>query len=164
MDQPEHDEDVSKTRRKREMHELQALGAALVELPDAQLDALGLPDSLADAVREAKRIRAHEGRRRQVQYIGKLMRSIDAEPIRAQLAAIDGGSREAAARHRLLERWRERLLEDDAALTEFAEAHPGADLQELRAQIRNARREQKENRPPRAFRELFRLIREARDP
>lgn len=162
MDPPDQDI-VSKTRRKREMLALQTLGATLVELPDQQLDALGLPDALADAVREAKRIRSREGRRRQIQYIGKLMREVDPEPIRARLAAIDGGSREAAARHRLLERWRERLLEDEVALTEFAAAHPGADLQALRTQIRNARREQKENRPPRAFRELFRLIREASD-
>ena len=161
MDRPEQNEVVSKTRRKREMHELQALGAALVELPESQLETLELPASLADAVRQAKRIPSHEGRRRQVQYIGKLMRSIDAEPIRARLAAIEGGSREAAARHRLLERWRERLLEDDDALTEFAAAYPGADLQALRTQIRNARREQTENRPPRAFREVFRLIRES---
>ena len=163
MGQPEQDL-VSKTRRKREMHELQALGATLVELADAQLASIDLPDSLAEAVREAKRIRSHEGRRRQVQYIGKLMRGIDAELIRARLAAIEGGSREATARHRLLERWRVRLIEDDTALTEFAAAHPGADLQALRTQIRNARREQKENRPPRAFRELFRLIREASGP
>jgi len=163
MGQPEQDL-VSKTRRKREMHELQALGATLVELADAQLASIDLPDSLAEAVREAKRIRSHEGRRRQVQYIGKLMRGIDAELIRARLAAIEGGSREATARHRLLERWRVRLIEDDTALTEFAAAHPGADLQALRTQIRNARREQKEHRPPRAFRELFRLIREASGP
>jgi len=160
MDRPDQDL-VSKTRRKRDMQELQALGATLVELPEAQLGALALPDALADAVREAKRIRSREGRRRQIQYIGRLMREIDPQAIRAQLAAIDGSSREAAARHRLLERWRGRLLEDDAALTAFAAEHPGADLQALRTQIRNARREQKENRPPRAFRELFRLIREA---
>jgi ribosome-associated protein len=162
MDPTEQDL-VSKTRRKREMHELQTLGATLVELADAQLGALALPDSLAEAVREAKRIRSREGRRRQIQYIGRLMRDIDPQLIRAQLATIEGSSREAVARHRLLERWRERLLVDDGALTEFAAAHPGADLQALRTQIRNARREQKENRPPRAYRELFRLIREAGD-
>jgi len=152
------DEPVSKTQRKKEMHALQALGATLVELAAAQLDELELPEELAAAVREAKRIRSHEGRRRQLQYIGRLMREVDAEPIRAQLDAIAGQSAEAAARHRRLEALRERLLGDDGALTDYVASHAGADLQELRTLIRNARREQQEGRPPRAYRELFRLL------
>ncbi|MDH4324154.1 MAG: DUF615 domain-containing protein [Betaproteobacteria bacterium] len=156
-----HDEIVSKTRRKQEMHELQALGAELVALSPAHLERMALPPALAQAVRDARRIAAHEARRRQVQYIGKLMRGIDAEPIRAQLAAVHGGSSVERARHQRLEHWRARLLEDDGALTEFAQAHPAGDLQQLRALIRNARREQAEARPPRAFRELFRVLREA---
>jgi ribosome-associated protein len=155
------EERVSKTRRKQEMHALQALGAALVEIPDAQLASMQLPEKLAHAVREAKSISSHEGRRRQVQYIGRLMREIDPEPIRARLAEIEGSSATATARHRRMEQWRARLVEDDAALTEFARAHPAADLQALRALIRNARREQKEGRPPRAFRELYRVLRAA---
>ena len=153
-----HDEPVSKTQRKKEMHALQALGIELVELGDAQLDALELPDRLAAAVRAAKRIRSHEGRRRQLQYIGRLMRDVDAAPIRAQLDAITGQSAAAAARHRRLEALRERLLGDDGALTDYVASHAGADLQELRTLIRNARREQQEGRPPRAYRELFRLL------
>ena len=153
-----HDEPVSKTRRKKEMHALQALGAALVELPDAQLDELALPEELDAAVREAKRIHSHEGKRRQLQYIGRLMREVDAEPIRAQLDAIAGQSAEAAARHRRLEALRERLIGDDGALTDYIASHAGADLQALRTLIRNARREQQEGRPPRAYRELFRLL------
>ena len=152
------DEPVSKTQRKKEMHALQALGIELVELGDAQLDALELPDRLAAAVRAAKRIRSHEGRRRQLQYIGRLMRDVDAAPIRAQLDAITGQSAAAAARHRRLEALRERLLGDDGALTDYVASHAGADLQELRTLIRNARREQQEGRPPRAYRELFRLL------
>jgi ribosome-associated protein len=149
---------VSKTRRKREMLELQALGAALAALPEAQLARLQLPDELREALLEARRIRSHEAKRRQMQYVGRLMREVDAEPIRAQLAAVEGGSAQAAAAHRRLEAWRERLLEDDAALTDFAGEHPGADLQKMRTLIRNARQEQSQGRPPRAYRELFRML------
>jgi ribosome-associated protein len=155
------DEILSKTRRKQEMHDLQALGAALVELSAAHLERMALPAELAQAVHAARRIASHEARRRQVQYIGKLMRGVDAEPIRAQLAAVHGGSAQERARHQRLEHWRARLLEDDGALTEFAQAHPAGDLQQLRALIRNARREQAAGRPPRAIRELFRVLREA---
>jgi ribosome-associated protein len=149
---------VSKTKKKREMHELQALGVALVALPDAQLAAIDMPDKLREAVLEAKRIKSHEARRRHMQYIGRLMREVDPAPLRARLAEAEGHSAQANARHRRLEGWRERLLADDAALTEFAAENPGADLQALRTQIRNARKEQKEGKPPRAYRELFRVL------
>lgn len=153
-----HDEPVSKTRRKREMTELQSLGAALVELPESQVRAMDLDEGLVAAVLEAKQLRSHEARRRQLQYIGRLMRSLDPGPIRSQLAAVEGTSAQAAAAHRRLEAWRERLLADDTALTSFASEHPGADLQEIRALIRNARKEQKDGKPPRAYRELFRAL------
>jgi ribosome-associated protein len=152
------DDFVSKTRRKREMLELQALGAALVALPEVQLGRMALAPQLLEAVLEAKRINSHEAKRRQLQYIGRLMREVDPEPIRAELAATQGGSAQAAAAHRRLETWRERLLEDDGALTAFAAEHPRSDLQEIRALIRNARKEQKDGKPPRAYRELFRML------
>jgi ribosome-associated protein len=158
------DELASKTRRKREMLELQSLGAALVGLPESQLNAMQLETRLLHAVLDAKRIRSHEARRRQLQYIGRLMREVDPEPIRARLAAVEGTSAQAAAAHRRLEAWRERLLLDDAALTGFAAEHPGADIQEIRALIRNARREQKEGKPPRAYRELFRVLKTIEAP
>jgi len=151
------DELVSKTAKKREMTELQALGAALVDIPEAQLQGV-LPEHLLKAVLEAKRITSHEAKRRQMQYIGRLMRDVDPAPIRARLAEIEGGSAQAVARHKRLEAWRARLLEDDSALTEFAAEHPGADLQALRALIRNSRKEQKEGKPPRAYREVFRFL------
>lgn len=159
------EEFVSKTKRKQQMHELQALGAALLDLPPSQLDALGLEAELVQALREAHAITSHEARRRQVQYIGRLMRAVDPEPIRAALAALAGNSAAARAQQKRLEQWRARLIEDDAALTEFArEAAPGrADLQALRALIRNARKEIAESRPPRAQREIFRLLRESLD-
>ena len=154
------EEIVSKTRRKQEMHELQALGAALVDLPEAQLRAMSLAEDLLQAVVEAKRIRSHGAKRRQLQYIGRLMRGLDPAPIRAGLAAIEGHSARAAAQQRRAESWRERLVADDEALTQFAAEHPGADLQALRVLIRNSRKELKEHKPPRAYRELFRLIRQ----
>ena len=149
---------VSKTRRKKEMHELQALGVALVDLAESQIAGLQIGEELRQAVLEAKRIKSHEGRRRQLQYIGRLMRDVDAGPIREQLDAIVGHSAQDAARHRRLEAVRDKLLADDAALTDYVAQHAGADLQALRTLIRNARREQKDGRPPRAYRELFRLL------
>jgi ribosome-associated protein len=149
---------VSKTRKKREMHELQALGVALVALSDSQLENIEMPEKLREALLEAKRIRSHEARRRQMQYIGRLMRDVDPAPIRSRLAEIEGHGARATARHRRLEAWRERLIGDDEALTEFAAAFPAADLQAVRTLIRNARKEQKEGKPPRASRELFRVL------
>ena len=150
---------LSKTRRKKQMLELQDLGKQLVELPEGRVAAMGLEPALAQAVLAAQRMKSHEAKRRQLQYIGRLMREVDPEPIRERLAAIEGHSAQATARHRRLEAWRERLLADDEALTEFASQHPGLDLQKIRASIRNCRKEQKEGKPPRAFRELFRLLR-----
>jgi ribosome-associated protein len=156
-----HDDAPSKTQRKQEMHALQALGARLIALNAAQLAALDLPDLLREAVAEARRTRSREAQRRQLQYVGRLMREVDPAPIRAQLEVWDGRSRAATAAHHRAERWRERLLEDDAALTEFARAHPQADLQRLRACVREARKERLAGRDPRHFRDLFRLIRDA---
>jgi ribosome-associated protein len=149
---------VSKTRRKREMHELQALGVALAELPESQLKEMNLAENLLAALLEVKRIKSHEARRRQMQYIGRLMRDIDPTAIRERLAEVEGHSAQATARHRRLETWRERLIADDEALTAFAAEHAGADLQALRTLIRNARKEAAEGKPPRAYRELFRVL------
>jgi len=151
---------VSKTRKKREMHELQALGAALAQLSELQLETIEIPEKLREAILEAKRIRSHEAKRRQMQYIGRLMRDVDPVPIRSRLAEVEGSSAQATARHRRLEAWRERLLGDDEALTAFAAEYPGADLQVLRTLIRNARKEAGLGRPPRACRELFRVLKE----
>jgi ribosome-associated protein len=152
---------VSRSQKKRAVEELQKLGAALVDLAPAQLDAMDIPVELLTAVREAQRITSHEARRRQMQYIGKVMRKVDPEPVRAALAGVAGQSTAARVRHRRLEDWRSRLIGDDAALTTFASEHPGADLQAMRTLIRNARKEIAESRPPRAQRELFRILRES---
>lgn len=155
------DELTSKTKKKQEMHALQALGAALVELSPAHFSSMTLPEALQQAVLQARRIRSHEAKRRQVQLIGKLMRALDPDPIRAQLAAVVGGSAQERARHQRVEHWRARLMDDDTALTEFASEHRVADLQNLRSLLRNARKEQEDGKPPRAYRELFRVIRKA---
>src|SRR6185503_15374140 len=151
---------VSRTKKKQAVEELQRLGAALIALPARELDALDLPAALLAAVREAQRITSHEAKRRQVQFIGKVMRKLDPAPVRAAVAAIARQSGATRARQKRLEQWRERLIADDAALTEFAGAHAGTDLQEMRTLIRNARREIAQSKPPRAQRELFRILRD----
>ena len=154
------DEIVSKTQRKKQMLELQDIGKRLVELPDAQRAEMQLPPALEQAVREAGRMKSHEAKRRQLQYVGRLMRDVDAAPIRERLAAIDGSSTQAAAAHRRLEALRERLLSDDAALTDFASRHPGADLQKIRSLIRQVRHDRDAGKPLRGYRELFRLLKD----
>jgi ribosome-associated protein len=154
------EEKPSKTQRKRAMHELQALGERLVELNSGQLAEVGLPEDLHDAIEQARRITRHEARRRHLQYIGRLMRSVDPEPIREKLKIWDGISAGHTARLHRVERWRERLIEDDGALGALADAHPGIDTQRLRALVRNTREERNAGQPPRAYRELFRALRE----
>jgi ribosome-associated protein len=151
----------SKTQLKREMDELQALGARLVEINDERLASVELPELLREAVLEARRIRSREGRRRQLQYIGKLMREVDPQPIRARFAEWDGQSTAANAAHHRAERWRSRLLDDESALTEFARECSGADLQQLRACVREVRKDRLAGRTSRHYRELFRLVKAA---
>jgi ribosome-associated protein len=150
---------ISKTQRKRQMLELQALGEALTALTEEQLAELVLPERLMDAVLQAKRINKFGALRRQMQYIGRLMREVDAEAIAARLDAWKGASREATAHLHLLERWRTRLMEDEAALSEFAAAYPACDTQKLHTLIRNARRECEASQAPRSFRALFQELR-----
>ena len=150
----------SKTQRKKEMHELQALGSELVELNEQQLASIELPERLLEAVREARRMTKFEAKRRQLQYIGKLMREVDPAPIRSRLAAWKAVSTEATAHLHSVERWRARLLEDESAMTELMREHPHADAARLRMLVRNAAREREEGKPPRSFRALFRLLSE----
>lgn len=153
------DDFISKTRRKKEMLALQELGEELVTLNAEQLHELALPDALLQAVLEAKRLTKFGALNRQRQYIGRLMRDVDATPIRDKLAVWRGVSaRHTAWLHRV-ERWRERLLSDDRALDAFAREYPAADLQRLRALIRNAQSEAAAGRPPKSFRALFQALR-----
>lgn len=155
----------SKTQRKKASHALQDLGEALVALPTDRIAALPLPDTLAEAVREYGRTRSHEGRRRQMQYIGRLMRGTDTEPIRQAVLDMQlGRAKDSLALHEA-ERWRAELLASDDALTGFLREHPEADAQQLRSLVRNARKDaaaQPEQRSGRAFRELFQFIKQAK--
>lgn len=154
----------SKTRLKQASHELQALGEALVELPAQRIDALPLPETLLEAIREWRRTRSHEGRRRQMQYIGRLMRTVDAEPIRQAVADMQlGRAQDSLALHEA-ERWRAELIASDDAATRWIAAHPDADAQQLRSLVRSARKDASgtpESRNGRAYRELFQFIRRA---
>jgi ribosome-associated protein len=157
----------SKSALKRESHGLQALGKQLLEMPDSRLDDIAMPERLRDALDAYKKTRSFEGKRRQLQFIGKVMREVDAEPLREAVAQFQlGHARNALALHQA-ERWRVELLsEDKDVLTRWAEAFPGSDLQQLRALIRSARKdaaEVPEKRSGRAFRELFQYIRQAMD-
>ena len=158
----DNDDRPSKSERKRQSADLQTLGEALIELPASELEALPLPETLRDAVELARRITAHGGLYRQKQYIGKLMRKIDAEPIRAALAARRDRERVFALRFRRIEQWRDRLLAEgapaiEALAKEIDTAEHGATLTQL---VERARSERERDQPPHATRELFRVLRE----
>lgn len=152
----------SKTQRKQEMQALQALGEKIIALSDAQRARLPLSDDMLAAVEETSRIRSHEGRRRHMQYVGKVMRR---EDIPAIQAAFDEFEQEKLRRdhafHRL-EQWRDRLIDDDTGdtLEAFIADYPDVDRQTLRQLIRNARSERQSGKPPTNARKLFKLIRD----
>lgn len=155
-------EPPSKSSRKREMQALQDLGEQLVALSPERLRKVPLPETLYEAIRAAQGFRM-EARRRQLQYIGRLMRKIDPAPIQAQLDAFAGNSAAEVAKMHRLERLREQLLDDEQVLGTIARTWPGADLQYLRTLRRNALKEREAARPPRSFREIFRVLRELQD-
>ncbi|GAA0825429.1 ribosome biogenesis factor YjgA [Ralstonia mannitolilytica] len=162
-DEDDPDTPKSKSQRKREVNALQDLGTALEALPKDKLAKVPLPETLADALREAKRITSHEGKRRQMQYIGKLMRALtdeDVEAIRRVMATFVGASKAETARLHAIERWRDRLIASDDAVTEFIAAHPDTDVQALRTLVRNARKEAQLAKPPRSSRELFQMVKQ----
>ena len=154
------DRPPSKSQKKRDSLALQDLGGELVALSSAQLARVDMPDALRLAVREAQRINSNGAKRRQMQYIGRLMREADPAPIQAALDAIKGVSAAAKAREQQLERLRARLIENEQGLADIAIAFASADLQQLRQLRRNALKEQELGKPPRAFREIFRVLRE----
>lgn len=158
----------SKTQLKQKSHDLQELGEEVSRLSDERLERLELPEALRDAILELRRTRSHEGRRRQLQYVGKLMRSADEDLLREAVAEAQlGSARETLALHEA-ERWRDALIADDEALTRFAAQHAAADLQQLRALIRQARKEAPGEGPAgtaprqgRAYREIFKTVKAA---
>lgn len=154
------DSQPSKTKLKAEADAAQEVGRKLVELPKDKLNKLQLEDALREAINEAKRITAHGAIRRQLQYIGRLMRDTDLAPIVEQLQKWEGKHQEENARFHHMERWRTRMLEDAKALEEFIQLFPQVDVQQLRTLIRNAQKEHLANKPPKSSRELFQMIRQ----
>lgn len=159
----DEEEGQSKTQLKQQSHELQKLGQQLAELSQELLDRTEMPESLRDALELYRRTRSHEGKRRQMQYVGKLMRGADPEPLREAVAEAELGSARHALKLHEAERWRAELIADDEALTRWMSAHPDTDAQHLRSLVRAARRDTAtltpEDRQPRTVRELFQFIR-----
>ena len=151
----------SKSQLKRDMTALQVLGRQITELSPERVAQLGLPERLHEEILAFRKISAHEGARRQMQLIGRLMRDVDPQPLREALERFNGASKAEIAAMHIAERWRDRLLASPEVLTEFANVHPGLDLTRMRTLLRNAAREKNEARPPRDFRELYRMIRAA---
>ncbi len=148
----------SKSQKKRDMLGLQAIGEALVALNDATLKIFDLPEELSAAIREMRRTRGHEGKRRQMQYIGRIMRQVDSASIAAKLEQVKQPAKREVARLHHAERWRERLMKDPRAFTELEALRPDADLTAIQQLVHDAREEAAKKRPPKAFRELFRAL------
>ncbi len=155
----------SKTRLKQQAQDLQTLGMAVAELSADRLAALDMPDALRDAIEQFRRTKGHEGRRRQMQLVGKLMRSADEAALREAVAEAElGSARDTLALHEA-ERWRAELIADDDALTRWIHNHPDTDVQQLRSLVRAARRDAakpllpgQDSRQPKSYRDLFQFI------
>lgn len=154
------EEIISKTRVKEAMQELQDLGAELVSLSRDQLKRIGLDENLHAAILDWQRFSKHEAKRRQLQYIGKIMRGLDPEPIRAGLALLRGESATEIARMHRLERLRDQLLEDEGTLQQIIAIWPAADLGQLHQLRRNALKEKEAGKPPKNFRAIYQLLKE----
>jgi len=169
FDQPLDDEDEdtrppSRSAMKRASHELQELGKQLLAMPDSRLAGIDMPERLREALDMWKKTKSHEGKRRQLQFIGKVMRLVDAEPLREAVAIWQlGHARDALQLHQI-ERWRVELLSDDAdVVTRWMAAYPQTDVQQLRNIVRQARKDAAaapEQRSGKAFRELFQLLKD----
>ena len=153
----------SKSEMKRQMTALQKLGEELVAAARDRVKRVPMPEDVRDAILECQSITNHEGRRRQMQFVGKKMRTLDEEEVALIQKTIDswkGSSKAETAAMHALERKREKLLSNDNALTELLAENPELDVQHLRTLIRNARKEQAENKPPKAYREIFQILKE----
>lgn len=160
--EPEYDR-PSKSELKRQMTALQKMGQELVDSPRDRVKRVPMPEDVRDAILECQTITNHEGRRRQIQFVGKKMRTLDEEEVALIQKTIDswkGASKAETAAMHSLERKREKLLANDTALTELMAENPELDVQHLRTLIRNARKEQAENKPPKAYREIFQILKE----
>jgi ribosome-associated protein len=157
----------SKSQLKREMTALQELGEELVSQPKERVMRVPMPEDVREVILECQTIKDHEGRRRQMQYVGKKMRTLEEAEIAAIQKVIDswkGASKAETAALHAIERKRDKLLADDKALTELKEQYPEVDVQHLRVLIRNARKEQAESKPPKAYREIFQILKQLQAP
>lgn len=153
----------SKSELKRQSDALQKMGETLVEAARDRVKRVPMPEDVRDAILECQQITNHEGRRRQMQFVGKKMRTLDETEVAEIQKAIDswkGASKSETAAMHALERRRDKLLADDKALTVLLEENPELDVQHLRTLIRNARKEQAENKPPKAYREIFQILKQ----
>ncbi|VXC50368.1 ribosome biogenesis factor YjgA [Massilia sp. 9I] len=153
----------SKSEAKRQSNELQKLGEQLVEAPRDRVKRVEMPEDVKEAILTCQSITNHEGRRRALQFVGKKMRTLDEAEVDVIKRTIDswkGASKAETAALHALERRREKLLADDKALTQLLEENPELDVQHLRTLIRNARKEQAENKPPKAYREIFQILKD----
>lgn len=157
----------SKSAQKRAVNELQKLGEQLIAEPRDRVKRVPMPENVREAILVCQTITDHGGRKRQMQYVGKMMRTLDEDEVAVIQRTIDswkGMSKAETAALHALERRRDKLLADDKALTELLAEHPELDVQHLRTLIRNARKEQAENKPPKAYREIFQILKELGKP
>jgi ribosome-associated protein len=156
----DNDDDlISKSQRKREATAAQDLGKDLLSLSVEAMKTIELPESLSQALDDARRIKKNSALKRQLQYIGKLMRRIDVEPIREQYLQLTNHYRKDVKNFHHLEKWRDRLLaEGDKALEELINEAPNTDRQHLRQLIRQSAKETKLNKPPKSAREIFKYL------
>ena len=151
----------SKTEKKKDAIVLQDLGEKLVKLPDEQLKGIDMPEELSNAVRQAKTIKSHGALKRQMQFIGTLMRKIDSAPVREAIDGIEQGNYKKTIEFKETERYRDELMAGNKELMdEILLKYPSADRQQLSQLVRNALKERKDNKPPKAFRALFRYLKE----
>lgn len=163
MQEPENfDNEDSKSQRKRDMLALQKIGETLVDLPAPQLAKVPLESPLKEAIDEARRIKDHEGKRRQLQYVGKLMRHVDVQPIQEALDKIQRKGQHSKAQFHQVERWRDKFIAEDGdvVLQEFLQKYPEVDMQHLRQLLRNAQKDVKTGKNTGADTFLFRYLRE----
>ena len=151
----------SKTRLKKDADALQQLGTDLLDLPEGDWMKLALPDALIDALHEAKRIHSRGALKRQRQFIGRLMRDVDPEPIHQHFEQLRQKTRQQVQAHHALEQWRDRMIEEgDPAIEAYLQENASADRQHLRQLVRQARKENDQKKPPKSARALFRYLRE----
>ena len=159
----ELDEGPSKSELKRQMTERQKLAEVLAALSTDALKTIPLEETIKAAIAETNKIKSFEAIRRHKQYLGKLMRFLDDEELEAiqkRLDAIQGVSKAETAKLHFLESYRDRLIANDEALSKMIEQYPNMDIQNMRTLIRNARKEKEQNKPPKAYREIFRVLKE----